>query len=88
MPSCSCIIWRDSARPMPLPFFLVEKNGKNIFSICDCGISGPLFVMVMCGTPPGADANTVICPSGTPSIASMALRMMLIKANGNKEASA
>src|SRR5680860_788877 len=42
LPPCNRIICFDRLRPMPVPVFLVVKNGTKISSICSFGIPGPL----------------------------------------------
>ena len=40
-PLCSLTIWLTMASPRPVPFFLVEKYGRNSFSLSSSEIPGP-----------------------------------------------
>lgn len=55
LPPWRCIICLQRLNPIPLPSFLVEKNGMKICSITSGGIPSPLSVTV---------TDTSVLPSG------------------------
>ena len=63
-PPLSRIICLDSARPIPLPDFLVVKNGTKIWEAISSGISGPSLVMstVTLSSPLFLAVTVTLCP--------------------------